>query len=231
MRTHSRAYSATRNRRQVPDHPDTATKHSLRTAAILLAFTVAGTALLALTFEATRGPIEQNQQAAKRALIAEILPHYYYDNDLLASARQIAPDPLLGNSASTIGYRATRQGALSAVVFEATAPDGYSGKIRLLIAVLANGELAGVRVIAHSETPGLGDYIEKKKGDWIDVFRGQSLMTGSERDWRVKKDGGRFDYVTGATITPRAIVKTVHKALQYFALHRARFSDHPGEQK
>lgn len=226
----SRAYSATRNKPQVPDHPNTPIKHSLRTAAILLAFTVAGTALLALTFQATRGPIEQNQQAAKRALIGEILPYHYYDNDLLASAVPIVPDPLLGNSISTTAYRATRRGAMSAVVFEATAPDGYSGKIRLLLAVLANGELAGVRVIAHNETPGLGDYIDKKKSDWIDAFRGRSLMTSSERDWQVKKDGGNFDYVTGATITPRAIVKAVHKALQYFALHRARFSDRPDEK-
>lgn len=213
----------------MPARPYSAVKHSLRTAAILLTFTVAGTALLALTFQATRGPIDQNQQAAKRALIGDILPQQYFDNDLLVSALQIAPDPLLGNATSTTGYRATLRGALSAVVFEATAPDGYSGKIRLLVAVLANGELAGVRVIAHSETPGLGDYIEKKKSDWIDAFRGRSLMTSSERDWHVKKDGGSFDYVTGATITPRAIVKAVHKALQYFAVHRARFLD-TGEQ-
>lgn len=214
----------------MPDNRDTPIKHSLRTAAILLAFTVVGTTLLALTFQATRGPVEQNQQAAKRALIAEILPQRYYDNDLLASVLEIPPHPLLGNSAPITAYRATHGNALSAVVFEATAPDGYSGKIRLLIAVLANGEVAGVRVIAHNETPGLGDYIEKKKSDWIDAFRGRSLMTSSERDWQVKKDGGRFDYVTGATITPRAIVKAVHKALQYFALHRARFFDHRGEQ-
>lgn len=205
-------------------HNETPARHALRTAAILLAFTVVGTALLAVTFSATRGIVERNEQEAKRALLNEILPAGEYDNDLIASAFTLAPHVLLGNDTPTIAYGAQRNGAFSATVFEATAPDGYSGKIHLLLAVRANGELAGVRVIGHKETPGLGDYIERRKSDWIDGFRAASLARYSERDWQVKKDGGRFDYVTGATITPRAIVKAVHRALQYFALHRAQFA-------
>lgn len=207
------------------DSKETPLKHSLRTAVILLAFTLFGTALLAFTFNATRGIIERNHQEAKRALIGEILPQAYFDNDLIAAAFELPPHPLLGNSAPTTAYRATLNGAFAAVVLEATAPDGYSGKIRLLIAILRNGEIAGVRVIAHNETPGLGDYIEKKKSDWIDIFRARSLVGSKERDWQVKKDGGHFDYVTGATITPRAIVKAVYKALQYFAAHQAQLAD------
>jgi electron transport complex protein RnfG len=107
-------------------------------------------------------------------------------------------------------------------VLEATAPDGYSGDIKLLVAVRADGELVGVRVLVHKETPGLGDYIDIGRSDWIKKnFDGQSLAKTPDEDWRVKKDGGHFDYMAGATITPRAVVKAVHKTLQYFAAHRA----------
>lgn len=206
------------------EHTDSPVRHALRTAAILLAFTVVGTALLAAMFSATRGIVERNEQQAKRALLNEILSPADYDNDLLSSAFMLPPHPLLGNDTPTIAYRAQKNGALSAAIFEATAPDGYSGRIQLLLAVRANGEIAGVRVIAHNETPGLGDYIERRKSGWIEGFRSASLERFGERDWQVKKDGGRFDYVTGATITPRAIVKAVHGALQYFARHRAQFT-------
>ena len=203
---------------------ETPVSHALRTAGILLAFTIIGTALLAATFSATRGIVERNEQQARRALIGEVLPSADYDNDLIADAFALAPHALLGNAGPTTAYRAKKNGAFSAAVFEAVAPDGYSGRIQLLIAVRANGEVAGVRVISHKETPGLGDYIERRKSAWIDGFQAASLARLSERDWQVKKDGGRFDYVTGATITPRAIVKAVHGALQYFALHRAEFA-------
>ena len=206
------------------DAPDSPARHALRTAAILLGFTVIGTALLAATFAATRGIVERNEQEARRALIREVLPSGDYDNDLIAAAFELAPHPLLGNAGPTTAYRAQKDGVFSAAVFEAVAPDGYSGRIQLLIAVRANGEVAGVRVIAHKETPGLGDYIERRKSAWIDGFQQASLARFGERDWQVKKDGGRFDYVTGATITPRAIVKAVHRALQYFERHRAEFT-------
>jgi electron transport complex protein RnfG len=107
------------------------------------------------------------------------------------------------------------------MVLEALAPDGYSGDIKLLVAVSTNGELVGVRVLAHKETPGLGDYIDIGHSDWIRKnFDGQSLAKTPDDGWRVKKDGGRFDYMAGATITPRAVVKAVHKALKYFVAHR-----------
>ena len=105
-----------------------------------------------------------------------------------------------------------------ALVFEAAAPDGYAGKVRLLIALRADGTLAGVRVTQHKETPGLGDYVDPKKdknkaAPWIAQFAGLSLATVSDPGWRVRKDGGRFEYVAGATVTPRAVVKAVNKAV------------------
>ena len=114
------------------------------------------------------------------------------------------------------------------MVLESVAPDGYSGKISLILAVKSNGELAGVRVIAHKETPGLGDYIDVAKSPWIKGFDGKSLDVYKDADWKVRKDGGKFDYMAGATITPRAVVKAVHKALIYFSENRDKLFA-PGE--
>ena len=118
-------------------------------------------------------------------------------------------------------YPARIGGETRAVVLEVVAPDGYSGEIRLLVGIHADGRVAGVRVTAHKETPGLGDYIEATRGPWIRQFDGRSLDDPPTEQWRVKKDGGRFDYLAGATVTPRAVVKAVRRALEYFAAHRA----------
>ena len=159
-----------------------------------------------------------------------------YDNDLLQDSLQLAPSPLLGVDEASTAYRARTGGKTSALVFEAVAPDGYSGKIRLLIAVAADGSVLGVRVAQHKETPGLGDYVEPRKDKnkehpWIRQFDGLSLATVAVRDWRVRKDGGRFDSVAGATVTPRAVIKAVHKALRYVAENRQQlFATSQGER-
>ncbi len=127
---------------------------------------------------------------------------------------------LLGTEGETLAYRARLQGEPSAVVLESIAPDGYSGRIWLVVAVRADGTLAGVRVVTHKETPGLGDYIELTKSQWIKGFDGKSRKEYTDADWKVKKDGGKFDYVAGATITPRAVVKAANKALMYFEQNR-----------
>jgi electron transport complex protein RnfG len=197
-------------------------KSSARTALILLLFAVAGTALLAYTFDITRGTIEHNEQVAKLALINQALPNGHYDNHLMQDTVSLAPDTLLGTDEATTAYRARLAGKPAALVLEAVAPDGYSGKIKLLIAIRADGDISGVRVISHNETPGLGDYIDIARNAWIKNFDGTSLAKYNDGDWKVKKDGGKFDYMSGATITPRAVVKAVHKALQYFQEHRER---------
>jgi electron transport complex protein RnfG len=195
-------------------------KASLHTALNLLFFTLLGTALLALTYNLTHDTIAKSVEAEKLKLISQIVPDAMFDNDIIKDSLSIEPDALLGTDSATTAYRARLQNQPSALVLEAIAPDGYSGKIFLLIAIRANGEVAGVRVVAHKETPGLGDYIEITKGNWIKGFDGTSLARYTDRDWKVKKDGGQFDYMAGATITPRAVVKAVHKALQYFEQHR-----------
>jgi len=108
------------------------------------------------------------------------------------------------------------QGEPVALVIEALAPDGYSGTIRLLVGINIDGSLGGVRVVAHRETPGLGDAIEEERSDWILGFTGKSLQDPPLQKWAVKKDGGAFDQLTGATITPRAVVKAVRQALLYY---------------
>jgi electron transport complex protein RnfG len=190
---------------------------SLTTALILLAFTVAGTALLAYTFSATKDTIAKSQEREKLALIGQTLPREIYDNDLLADTISLPPTPLLGSEQPSTAYRARKGGQPAAVVLEVTAPDGYSGKIRMLVAIRFDGTVTGVRVVAHSETPGLGDYIDIAKSKWIRVFEGKSLTDPPERAWKVKKDDGSFDYMAGATITPRAVVKAVARALRFYA--------------
>lgn len=193
---------------------------SFLTALNLTAFALIGTAILAFTYSQTYAPIAKSVEDEKFRLISQIVPHELFDNDIIKDTQQIAPDPLLGNDGITTAYRARLQNKPSVLVMEAVAPDGYSGKIFMLIAIRENGELAGVRVVAHKETPGLGDYIEVGRSDWIRGFDGASLEKYNDAGWHVKKDGGHFDYMAGATITPRAVVKAVHKALQYFGQHR-----------
>jgi len=197
---------------------ETVLRHSAKSAAILAAFAIAGTALLAATFHVTRDSIAASEKQAKLKLIAQILPRDLYDNDILKDARRLPPAAELGNPLATPLYLATLNGKPSVAVFGAVAPDGYSGRIKLLIALKADGELSGVRVVDHRETPGLGDYVEIAKDKWITLFDGLSLgKYSAAQDWKVKKDGGRFEHRSGATVTPRAVVKAVHKALQYAA--------------
>lgn len=205
----------------------TAASMAVRTAVILFVFVIVFTGLLSGAYLWTKPAIEASAIEEKMKLIDEVLPRSAYDNDLLKDTLQIPASPLLGLDEPSIAYRARKGGQSVALVFEAAAPDGYSGRIRLLLAVSADGALTGVRVTQHRETPGLGDYIEPKKDrnkerPWITQFNGLSLMTVSERDWKVKKDGGRFDSVAGATVTPRAIVKAVHKAMKYLDENRAQ---------
>ena len=192
----------------------------LKNALVLGAFAILTVGIVAITQLGTAKRIEAAQREAKVQALAQILPAGSYDNHLLDNIRDVN-DPLLGNKGPTAAYLATRNGEPSAVILQATAPDGYSGSISRLIGILADGRLAGVRVISHKETPGLGDKIELAKSSWINSFVGTSLQSPDESGWAVKKDGGQFDQFAGATITPRAVVKAVHKALQYFDEHRA----------
>ena len=198
-------------------------QNGLRGALTLLVFAVVFTALMAGTYALTKDIVFANEKAAKVALIAQVLPAGSFENDILqgAMAQDAAALKQLNSEAGAQIYRAKKAGKTTAVVVETIAPDGYSGKIKLLVGVGADGRVLGVRVIAHKETPGLGDYIDIAKSDWIKLFDGKSLSAPLANQWKVKKDGGAFDATAGATISPRAVVKAVKNTLDYVAKNRA----------
>ena len=199
-----------------------------KNAVILSLFAISTAAALAITNELTIGKVECNKQAALMASLNEVMPHDRHDNDLLAD-RITVSDPLLGRNGHHI-YRARQDGEPNGAVLEATAPDGCGGNIALIDGVDMQGKVQGVRVVPpHNETPGLGDKIETKKSGWIYRFNGLSLGNPADAGWAVKKDGGQFDSFTGATITPRAVVGAVHRALQYFDANQTAVFEAPSE--
>ncbi|WP_265943873.1 electron transport complex subunit RsxG [Dechloromonas sp. A34] len=203
----------------------TAPGMAVRTAAILFVFVIAFTGLLSGAYLSTKPAIEASAIEEKMKLVDDVLPRSEYDNALLQDIVTLPATPELGLSEPSTLYRARRNGKPVAMVFEAVAPDGYSGKIRLIVAVRSDGQVAGVRVTQHKETPGLGDYIEPKKDKnkahpWITQFVDMSLASVPDKDWKVKKDGGRIDYHAGATVTPRAVSKAVLKAIKWADANR-----------
>ena len=191
-----------------------------RAAAVLSGFAVLGALLVAVTWESTAQRIAANERAYLLRTLAEVLPEGEYDNDVHEDAITVRDATLLGTDDPVTVYRARDEGAPVAAVLTPTAPAGYSGPIRLLVGIRADGRLSGVRVVSHRETPGLGDKVEVERSDWILGFAGRSLRNPLPEDWAVQRDGGVFDQFTGATITPRAVVSAVRDALIYFRQHR-----------
>ena len=198
--------------------------NGFRGAITLLVFTSVFTALMAGTYAATKANVDKNTADAERALIAQVLPAGSYDNNLLADKVVVpaAEAKALGNDDASNIYIARQGKTLTGAVVETTAPDGYAGKIKLLVGVTPSGQVLGVRVVDHHETPGLGDYIDAAKSAWSDQFKGKSLDNPKLEGWKVHKDGGVFDSTAGATISPRAVVKAVSKALVYVSAHKAQ---------
>jgi Na+-translocating ferredoxin:NAD+ oxidoreductase subunit G len=192
----------------------------LRIGFLLGLFAITGTGTVALIETLTRERIAANERAALQRGIQAVLPPTAYNNDLLADTRTVVNPTLFGTEAPVVVYRARRDSQPVAAILTPVAPDGYSGAIKLLVAIHYDGRLAGVRVISHHETPGLGDGIEADRSDWILNFNGRSLDNPALPLWEVKRDGGAFDQFTGATITPRAVVKIIRRTLQYFEENR-----------
>jgi len=204
-------------------------KHMLAAAAILGGYAVLGSGLVGLTFEGTKQRIADNEREYLLEGLNELIPESSHNNDLYADHIHIQNQEWLGAKTPVFIYRARHDDEPVAVVIAAQAPDGYSGTIKLLVGINADGTLAGVRVVAHKETPGLGDAVELSHSNWILQFDGKSLEDPGTRKWKVKKDGGAFDQLTGATITPRAIVKAVYKALRYFADNKQQLFAQPSD--
>ncbi|MBN8282637.1 electron transport complex subunit RsxG [Zoogloea sp.] len=198
---------------------------SARTGGVMVAFTVVFTAVMAFTYDATREQIQASATEEKMKLISEVLPGAIYDNALLDDYVQLGPTRELGLDEGGRVYRARKAGQPAALLLEATAPDGYSGRIDLIIAINADGSVSGVRAVSHRETPGLGDYIDPKKdrdkkSPWIAQF--SDLKAADVATFKVKKDGGQITYHTGATISARAVTNAVGRATRFAADNQSR---------
>jgi|TARA_B110000259_G_scaffold57041_1_gene67365 electron transport complex protein RnfG len=191
---------------------------------VLALFALVTSLILATTNELTYERIEQSEREAAQRALLEIIPLERHDNDMLMDVQPVPEQywATLGLKKGGNIHIARDQGQPVAAIIPAVTPDGYSGAISMIIGINFNGSIAGVRVVEHRETPGLGDKVDLKKSDWILSFNGKSLVNPQSSGWNVKKEGGDYDQFTGATITPRAVVKQVLKTLQYFEDDRER---------
>ena len=185
-------------------------------AALLAAFAALGSGLISGVYEQTKEPIAVAERAAEARQLLEIFPAVTHDNQLIDDTFGLPADgPFLALREAASGYRARNNNEVTGVILPVTARDGYSGDIRLLVGINRSGTIAGVRVLSHRETPGLGDKVELKKSPWILSFDSKTLEKPSLEGWAVIKDGGEFDAFTGATVTPRSVVSAVKSALEY----------------
>ena len=200
--------------------PETKQAPVWTTALILAVLAAICTALVAATFHATDERIAANEQAYLEASLKPVLEGIEYDGRLSDSTISVPPPhDLPGNEAATI-YRVYADGKPIAALFVVSARDGYAGPIKLLIGVDSDGVLTRARVLEHRETPGMGDLIESSKSDWIEQFNKRSLLSPAADRWLIKRDGGDFDQLTGASITARAVVKAISETLHYFQSNR-----------
>lgn len=195
------------------------TRELWRGAATLGAVVLASVILLGVLQLATRDRVAEAERASAQRALAVLLPIGSFDNNPNEDAVWVTAPHYLGSEQPMRVKRARRESALSALLIETVAPDGYSGDIRLLIGVSATGKVLGIRVLAHRETPGLGDAFEPSRSDWLARLRGLALGAPPLSGWRVKRDAGQFDQFAGATITPRAVLGAVRRSLQLAQAH------------
>lgn len=191
-------------------------KHGLILGAFCLGFGL----LLAVTDRVTAKDIAARALEDKVNSLSQVIPGDIHDNNPVTDA--ITLKNAEGKDVTV--YRAKKDGKVTGVAYEIYGT-GYAGEIKLMMGVDAEGNILGVRALAHHETPGLGDKIDEKKSDWILRFTGLSLTNPTEDKWKVKKDGGQFDQFAGATITPRGVVKAIHGGLEFFAAHKAEMTE------
>jgi len=195
---------------------------------VLALFAAITSLAIGWTYLGTQAQIELAVRRAEARQLMEIFPADTHDNELVDDTFVLeAETPLLGLRQNRQGYRVRQGDRVIGVILPATARDGYSGDIRALVGVHSDGSIAGVRVVAHKETPGLGDKVDLRKSRWILGFNDRSLQNPAISDWTVVKDGGAFDQFTGATVTPRAVVVATRRALEYAELHNAFLFETP----
>lgn len=189
-----------------------------KNAIVLALFAIVCTATVGLVHWFTKDTIAKQQQQQLVDQLSQVVPANTHNNDIANDCFTIT-SPELGSALPQSAYVATKNGTPVGMAITSTAPDGYNGNINLLVGINTSGKVTGVRVLSHKETPGLGDKIELRKANWVLDFNDKESKEESDPRWNVKKDGGIFDQFTGATITPRAVVKAVYKTLNYFNTH------------
>lgn len=196
-------------------------KKNIFIAGGLLALTaLIGTGLMVLVNGHSKPYIEENERQVLLRSLHSVIPPDSYTNSIIQDTLLMKDQRLLGSKEGVIVYRARVGTKPIAAALTVIAPNGYNGDISILVGINYSGDVSGVRIVKHRETPGLGDGIEIQRSSWIESFLGKSLNNPTDSGWKVKKDGGEFDQFTGATITPRAVVSAVHKAVLFFNKNR-----------
>jgi len=203
----------------VPETPSYRKRIGYHTGLLGLFAFFASTALM-ISYLETKDDIKLRGEEDLKSTLEKVIPIDLYDNNIATDTITINLPTNLANKDPVKIFLARKKNKIVAVSFQSNAPDGYSGLIVIMLGISIDGQLLGVRVISHSETPGLGDKVEVKKNNWILKFTGLSLNNTPSSDWKVKKDGGEFDQFTGATITPRAVVKAVKRGLDFYTIHK-----------
>lgn len=206
----------------------------LKSSVMLMIYAIIGTGLVAGTYIATKEKIAENEKKALLESIGKIIDSEAYNNPIDKDFYKVKDAKGLGTDSEVTIYRARKDGANIAAVIKTEAPGGYAGAIKVLVGINADQTLAGVRVLSHNETPGLGTFIEenktyKKDTIWIKEFKDKSLKNPAPEKWAVKKDGGEFDEFSGATITPRAVVGCIKQTLIYFQKNQEKIFSTPSE--
>lgn len=199
----------------------------IKNGLLLALFALLCTGLVAVVNQQTFDEIKLQQQKELMGILHQLIPDDLHDSELTAQCTLLQNKEALGTDDALPAYIATAAGKPVAIALEAIAPDGYNGNIKLIVGINTQGEVLGVRTLSHQETPGLGDKIELRKSDWVTKFVGKVLTSEDDKQWHVQKDGGDFDQFTGATITPRAYVKAVKRAVWYFTQHQAEIFSQP----
>lgn len=200
-------------------------KSMLSNGAILAAFAVVTTGLIGLTYSGTESTIDHQQRLKVKNTLSAILPSNRYNNDIINDCTFVTAPDYLGSELPQRVYRGRLNDEPSVLAIETVAPNGYSGRISLIVGLRNDATITGVRVLEHKETPGLGDKIDIRVSDWITSFEGKTIEEDTLAMWAVRKDGGQFDQFTGATITPRAVVAAVKLATLYAQQNQAELFD------
>ena len=197
-----------------------------KNGATLAIFACASAGLVAVTNFLTKDQILYQQQEQLKATLNQVVPHSLHDNELYSSCT-LVQDELLGTEEKLHAYIARTDTHPTGLAIESIAPDGYNGAIKLIVGMDYNGTITGTRILSHQETPGLGDKIDIRISDWVLKFTGKKVTDDNRDKWKVRKDGGEFDQFTGATITPRAVVKAIRNSVIFYNQHREQIFAQP----